>query len=146
AKSAAAWVRYRLLQKNRMKALFETQSIEEKLVDEYKEHYEASVESELAAKEAITASKAKVVAASAKVDETKADVKESEAEVDVAKAELEKVQVQVDFARITAKFDGVITQRGFFPGDFIRSASEGTHEPLFTVQRTDKMRVIVQIP
>src|SRR5262249_26735267 len=36
AKSAAAWVRYRLLQKNRMKALFETQSIEEKLVDEAK--------------------------------------------------------------------------------------------------------------
>jgi RND family efflux transporter MFP subunit len=146
ANSAAAWVRYRKLQYDRMKMLYEAQAIELKLVDEAKEHLEASIESELAAKETITANKAKVVAARAKIEETKADVKEAEAEIDVAQAELEKTRVQVEFSKIPAPFDGKITQRGFFPGDYIRSADEGSNVPLFTVQRTDKFRVIVQIP
>ena len=46
-KSAAAWVRYRNLQYRRMKDLFKTGSIEERLVDESKERYEASLETEL---------------------------------------------------------------------------------------------------
>ena len=51
------------------------------------------------------------------------------------------------FATITAPFDGVIGQRAFFPGDYVRSANEGgNNEPLLTVHRTDLMRVVVQIP
>jgi HlyD family secretion protein len=147
AKSAAAWVRYRHLQLERMEALVRSKSIEQKLEDEAKEHYEASVESELAAKETITANKAKVDASQAKIAQTKADVEEAKAEVDVAQAELEKAEVQVAFATITAPFDGVIAQRAFFPGDYVRSANEGgNNEPLLTVHRTDLMRVVVQIP
>ena len=146
ARSAAAWVRYRHLQLGRMEALVKSKSIEQKLEDEAKENYEATVESELAAKETITANKAKVMAALAKIDLAKADVEEAKAEIEVAQADLERVSVQVAFATITAPFDGVITQRVFFPGDYIRSANEGANEPLLTVQRTDRMRVIVQIP
>ncbi|HLZ10190.1 MAG TPA: efflux RND transporter periplasmic adaptor subunit, partial [Chloroflexota bacterium] len=44
-------------------------------------------------------------------------------------------------------YDGVVAQRNFYPGDFVRAATEsGAHMPLFTVERTDQMRVIVQIP
>ena len=46
AKSAAAWVRYRRLQLGRMEALVLSKSVEQKLEDEAKEHFEASVESE----------------------------------------------------------------------------------------------------
>ena len=145
-KSAAAWVRYRALQYGRMKELFAKRSIEERLVDEYKEHYEASIETELSAKETITTAKAKAAVAAAKIEQAQADVAEAKAEVEVADADLEKVQVQVTFATIPAPFDGVITQRRFFPGDYIRSANEGSNEPLLTVERTDKFRVIVQIP
>ena len=129
-----------------MKDLLATRSIEEKLVDESKERYEASIETEISAKETITANKAKVVASQAKIDQAKADVQEADAEIEVAQAELEKVQVQVAFATITAPFDGVVTHRRFFEGDYIRSANEGSNEPLLTVERTDLMRVIVQIP
>jgi HlyD family secretion protein len=146
-KSAAAWVRYRLLQQRRMEALFASRSIEEKLVDEAKEHYETAVETELSAKETITANKAKVSACEAKIDQALADVTEAEAEVEVAEAELEKVQVQVAFATITAPFDGVITTRSLNPGDYVRSANEGgANVPLLTVDRTDLMRVVVQVP
>src|SRR5262249_21717889 len=42
---------------------------------------------------------------------------------------------------------GVVTERNFFPGDFVRAATEsGAHLPLVTVQRTDRFRVVVQIP
>jgi HlyD family secretion protein len=147
AKSSAAWVRYRALQHKRMKDLFATRSIEEKLVDESKERYEASVETELAAKAAIVTTKSKVVAAQAKIRATQADVAESAADVRVMQAELTKAEVQLSFATITAPFDGVISFRSMFPGDFVQSANQGAaHEPLLTVQRTDKMRVVVQVP
>ena len=60
AKSASAWKRFRLLQLQRMEALFNSRSIEEKLVDEAKERYEASLETERSAVEAITVSRARV--------------------------------------------------------------------------------------
>lgn len=147
AKSAAAWVRYRSLQHQRLKELFALRSIEEKLVDESKERKEASIETELSAVAAIVTTKAKVVAADAKVDAAQADVVEAESEVRVAQAELTRAEVQVAFATITAPFDGVVVHRSLFPGDFVRSANEGGgHEPLLTVHRTDVMRVVVQIP
>src|SRR5204862_855031 len=60
---------------------------------------------------------------------------------------LEKGQVLVQFATVVAPCDGVITERNFFPSDFVRAANEGgAHLPLLTVQRTDRMRVVVQIP
>jgi len=146
-KSAAAWVRYRGLQYQRMKDLFnDNKAIELKLVDEAKENLEASLETELSAKETITVNKARVVACQAKIEQARADVEEAEADVEVAQAELEKTNVQFAFATIVAPFDGVVTQRRFFPGDYIRSANEGGNEPLLTVDRTDLMRVIVQIP
>ena len=146
AKSAAAWVRFRGLQFHRMEALFAGRNIEEKLVDENKERYEASIETELSAKEAITTSKAKVQASEARIEQAEADVAEAEAEVEVAQAEVEKAQVMIAFATLTAPFDGVVTRRSFYEGDYIRSANEGANEPLLTVERTDLMRVIVQIP
>lgn len=146
-KAAGAWVRFRFLQLRRMEALFAKVAIEEKLVDEAKEHYETSVETELAAKETITASKANVEASDAKIDIAKADVKAAQAEVDVTQAELEKTRVQVAFATITAPFDGVITSRSFFENDFVRAANDGGNiEPLLTVNRTDLFRVVVLIP
>jgi len=145
-RSSAAWVRYRTLEYERMKDLAELKSIEIRRVDESKEHLEASIETELSSKETITATKANVVASQAKIEHAQADVEEAEAEIDVAKAELEKVQVQVAYATIVAPFDGVITQRRFFPGDYIRSANEGGNEPLLTIDRTDLFRVVVQIP
>jgi HlyD family secretion protein len=147
AKSAAAWVRYRGLQLQRMKDLFTSRSIEERLVEEAKEHHEAAIETELSAREAITSNKAKVASAAAKIDQAEADVLVAQSEVRVAQADLTKATIQLSFSRITAPFDGVVTQRSFFPGDFVRSANEGgQHEPLLVVQRTDLMRVIVQIP
>jgi multidrug efflux pump subunit AcrA (membrane-fusion protein) len=144
--SAAAAVRFRLLQLERMEDLFKTKSIEVKLLDESKERHEAAVETEQAAKAAVATAKAQVVAGMARIEQVRADAAVEEAGVVVTQANLEKSQVLLSFATISAPFDGIVTQRSFFPGDFIRSANQGGNEPLLTIQRVDKMRMIVAIP
>ena len=145
-RSAQAWVRYRAIRKQMMKELVDSRSIQEKLLDEAKEHYEASVETEQASRAAISTAKAKITSCGARIQQTEADVAAAQAEVQVAQAELEKTQVQVGFATIHAPFDGVVTYRAMFPKDFVRAANEAGSTPLLTVQTTDKMRVVVMVP
>jgi RND family efflux transporter MFP subunit len=147
AKSAEAWRRLREKQWGRMKDLFALKSIDERLVDEAQEHFEAAMETVRSAHAAIALAKAKLAAAAAKIQQAEADVREAEAQVGVAQADLEKSQVLVRFATITSPYDGIITQRSQFPGDFVRAATGGSsHVPLLTVERTDKMRVVVMVP
>jgi RND family efflux transporter MFP subunit len=146
AKSKAAELRFRQKQLERYKDLFASKSIDERLVDEKVEYRDAAREAEMAAREAVTSAKARVVAAAAKIRQAEADVQEAEAEVKVARAELENAQVLVRFATVVSPFDGVIAQRNYFPGDFVRGANESAGLPLLVVHRTDRMRVVVQIP
>jgi RND family efflux transporter MFP subunit len=147
AKSKAAELRLRQKQLARYKELFELKSIDERLVDEKTEQRDAAQEAERSAVAAIASAKAQVAAAAAKIQQAEADVLEAEAEVKVAQADLEKAQVMVKFATIVSPIEGVITHRSYFPGDYVRAASEGgAHMPLLTVERTDRMRVVVQVP
>jgi RND family efflux transporter MFP subunit len=146
-KSKTAELRYRQQQLQRIRDLASSRSIEDKLVDETISHRDAVREGEIAAREGVVSAKASLAAMAAKVLAADADIEEAEAQVKVAQAELEEAQVLIRFSTVVAPFDGVVTQRNFFPGDFVRAANEGgAHVPLLTVQRTNKMRVVVQIP
>ncbi len=146
-KSAEAWGRFRRKQYERYKELYALKSIDERLVDETRERSEAAMESIRSAEAAISTATAQVAATDAKIEQAEADVVEAESQVDVAQADLEKSQVLVQFATIVSPYDGIITHRAMFPGDFVRAATGGgAHIPLLTVERTDRMRVIVQIP
>ena len=146
--SKHAYQVFRRKQYDRMKSLYSGQrAVDERLVDEHQDQWEAAREAEGAAEAAIAAAKAAVSAADAKVKQAEADVAEAEAEVHVAQAEMEKAEVLVRFATVAAPFDGVITRRTMFPGDYVRAPREGgTGVPLLTVARTDKLRVVVQVP
>src|SRR5262249_14928911 len=82
----------------------------------------------------------------ARVKKAEADLTEAKANVAVAEAKLDKANVLVGYTTITSPYDGVITNRRFFEGDFIRSAAEGGSVPLLTVAAIDKVRVITQVP
>lgn len=146
AKSAAAWVRFRTKQHARMKDLFALKSIDERLVDESQERLEAAIETERSAGAGIITAQAQIAAMNAKVLQAQSDIVAAQAEVRVARADLERSQVQKNFGILRAPFDGVITHRNLFPGDYVRAANEGSPPPLLTVQRTDRMRVVVQVP
>lgn len=147
AKSKAAELRFRQKQLERMKDLYALKSIDERLVDEKTEQRDAARETELSARAGIASAKAQEAAAAAKIQQAEADVQEAESEVKVSQAELEKARVMMQFATISAPFQGVVTRRYFFPGDYVQGASEGgAHVPLLSVERTDLMRVVVQVP
>src|SRR6266545_451608 len=147
AKSAEAWKRFREKQLSRMQDLFALKSIDERLVDETQERFEAAMESVRSAHASVATANAQVAATDAKIEQARADILEAEAQVEIARADVERAQVLVRFATITSPYDGIITQRSLFLGDFVRSATGSSAQgPLLTVERTDRMRVIVQIP
>jgi HlyD family secretion protein len=143
-------VSYRVLrekQRNRIKYLVEKQALESKLGDEQEDQLQAAVSAELAATASVNAARQREAAARARVQQAEADLRYSKAEVASAEAHQEKSQVLLNYTTIRSPYTGVVTKRNFFPGDFIRSAdSGGDRVPLFAVERTDMVRVIVQVP
>jgi RND family efflux transporter MFP subunit len=144
--AAQAMSRFRQKSLRRIEDLFRQASVDERLVDEKEDQRDAALATERAAAEGVVSAKCQEVAARAKIDQAKADVADAQAKVLVAQAELDQARVMVGFARITSPFDGVITHREMFPGAFVRSAKEGGLTPLLSVDRTDKVRVVVQVP
>lgn len=146
-KSKASYRAFREKQRDRIKDLVARMAIDAKLADEQEDQYQAAVSAELAAGEAGGVARQKEAAARARVQQAQADLRHAEAEVLTAKARLEKSQVFLDYTIIRSPYTGVITKRNFHPGDFVRSAEAGGDRiPLLAVERTDVMRVIIQVP
>jgi RND family efflux transporter MFP subunit len=116
------------------------------LVDEQQQELESAQAAERTGHATVKTARAQAAASVAKIVQAKADVAEAHASVRVAEARLARARVLDGYTRITAPFDGVVTRRTFHPGAFIRSADDGAPEPLLTVMRTDKMRVVIQVP
>ncbi|MBN9118839.1 MAG: efflux RND transporter periplasmic adaptor subunit [Planctomycetes bacterium] len=147
AKSKASYRAYREKQRDRFRQLAADRAIDQKLVDEQEDQFQAAVSADLAAGEAVNTAKQKVAAADARVKQARADLKYARAEVAVAKARLEKSEVLLGYTVIRSPYTGVVTKRNFHPGDFVRSADAGGERvPVLAVERTDLMRVVIQIP
>ncbi len=149
-KSKESYRAYREKQRDRIKSLVATNSIEAKLADENEDQFQAAVSSDLAAAEAVNAARQKEAAARARVAQARADLRYAEAEVETAKDKLEQSKVLLGYTVIRSPYTGVVTQRNFHPGDFIRSAdagyAKGERVPVLAVERTDIMRVVIQVP
>ncbi len=143
---SVAHVNYRDAALRRLTDLANRGSVEYKLVEEAQEQSAAAKAEDEASKAAVITAKASAEAAKAKIAEAEADLKEAQAAVLVAQADLDAANVLVNFSKIASPYDGVVTRRNFFRGSFIRAAQDGGESPVLTVARTDKMRVIVQLP
>lgn len=137
---------FREKQYNRIKELFERKSIDGRLVDEKLDEWESARASDQAAIAAVVTSKAMAAAAEARVAQAQADAKEAEAKVSVVDAELSKAKELAAYLQIVSPYDGVITERNFFRGDFIAAADQSSNKPLLGVARVDEVRVVVQVP
>ena len=116
------------------------------LADEQTSELAAAVAAERTGSAEILSAKAKLLAADAAIDQAQADAEEAKASLGVVQARLERSKANLNYAKIVAPFDGVVTHRTFHVGAMIRSAVEGGQQPLFTVKRTDLMRVVVLVP
>ncbi|HEX3728108.1 MAG TPA: efflux RND transporter periplasmic adaptor subunit, partial [Pirellulales bacterium] len=137
---------FREKQYNRIRDLHEMKSVEERLVDEKLDQLHAADAADRAAHSAVTTAQQQVAAAEARVESARADLRVSEAKVRVAEATVGKAKVMVSYTQITSPYDGVVTHRNFHRGAFIRAPDQGGQIPLLTVDRTDLMRIVVQIP
>jgi RND family efflux transporter MFP subunit len=67
----------------------------------------------------------------------------AKARLEVAKAEARRVDALRGYTRIKAPFDGVVTRRAVTRGDYVKG---GDKTPLFSIARTDPVRVVVRVP
>jgi RND family efflux transporter MFP subunit len=143
---AQAMLELRKKQYVRYKNLYEAKSIQLELVDEKQEAQYAAESTLNASEKAVQTARSGVVAARAGVEQARADLADAQAAIDVARAELDRAEVWARYTRITSPYTGVVTKRNFHNGDFIRDASRTGELPILAVGRTDKMRVIVEVP
>lgn len=137
---------FRDKQYRRIRELHEQRSVEERLVDEKLDQLHASEAAARAAHSAVLTAEQQVAAAEARVESARADLLVSKAKVRVAEANVGKAQVMVSYTQLLSPYDGVITHRNFHRGAFIRAPDQGGQIPVLTVERTDLMRIVVQIP
>jgi RND family efflux transporter MFP subunit len=137
---------FREKQYNRIKALFDLDSVDKKLVDERQDERDAARSALRSAEAAVSTAEAQTASAAAKIEQAKADLAEAESKVQVEQAVLEKTQVLLNYTKIISPYNGVVTARNSHPGDFIRAADQGAEHPLLSVAKTDVMRVVVQVP
>ncbi|HWB10653.1 MAG TPA: efflux RND transporter periplasmic adaptor subunit [Pirellulales bacterium] len=143
---ADSTLNYRVKQYERIYKLVQDKAVDAKLLDEAEEHRDAAKAGLSSAKASVVSAKAGATAAHAKIDQAEADLEDAKAKLEVAKATLEKDRVFLDYTQIYSPYNGVVTFRGFFPGEFINARDQGGMTPLLTVDRIDKMRVVLQVP
>jgi multidrug efflux pump subunit AcrA (membrane-fusion protein) len=104
-----------------------------------------------AAEAAVEEVEAKVKSAKAALDEIKAkrdmaraDVNVAQAQLQVAQADRDQLEALLQYVQIVAPYDGVVTRRNLHTGAFINTGRNDV--PLLTVMRTDKLRVVVDVP
>jgi HlyD family secretion protein len=85
-------------------------------------------------------------ASKARWDKSKVDVAVAAAHLEVAQKNRDQVQTLLGYSKITAPFDGVVTQRNVDTGHFVQPATGPNSQALFVVMRTDIMRIRVEVP
>lgn len=82
----------------------------------------------------------------AELDNATAKAAAAKAEIELAKAEVRRLETLSSFKNVTAPFDGTITKRDIDIGDLVTAGSTTSTSPLFSVERSDKLRVFVDLP
>lgn len=89
---------------------------------------------------------ARVAGSQAELQAGLADVQVAKAEAMVGEADVSRIKTMMRYATIRAPFDGVITMRNVDRGAFVRSAAEGAATQLLRIAKTNKLRVVFEIP
>jgi multidrug efflux pump subunit AcrA (membrane-fusion protein) len=108
--------------------------------------YESAVAGSKGALSQVSVAQSAEAEARAKVDMARADADAAAIDVRIAQAGLVHANDLVAHARIVAPYDGVVTRRTCHVGELVGSPSTGKMGPLFTIVRTDLMRVVVHVP
>jgi HlyD family secretion protein len=113
-----------------------------------------------AAKAAVAKAEAQLLSAKATLKKDIVDVKVAERDVAVATSDAKRLEAWVSYLQLIAPYDGVITARNANTWDFVLPATgdptadlraphlspSGNAAPIYVVERTDIVRIFVDIP
>ncbi|HEX4150204.1 MAG TPA: efflux RND transporter periplasmic adaptor subunit [Pirellulales bacterium] len=140
----AAQADYFRSQLQRFEELNSRGSVTPKLVDETRGQLAAAEADHLEAKSRVESLRAAVNESKAAREKSDADLAAAKASIDVARADVEHAQAMWQYHLIRAPFDGVVTRRNVHPGHLVQPGLAET--PLLLVARTDKLRIVFDIP
>lgn len=130
----------------RIRELAARGSVNQKLVDETLNQLRAAEASRQEVAAQIDSAQAEQSEAQAKALLAEADREAALAKQQVAEADLRHTATLNEYADIKTPFDGVVTRRGVHTGHYVHPAGGAAAEPLLVVARTDKLRVVVDVP
>ncbi|HTU89122.1 MAG TPA: efflux RND transporter periplasmic adaptor subunit [Gemmataceae bacterium] len=127
---------------------------------ESQNQHKMSKASWMAAEATVLKADADLLAAKEKLAEAKVDVDVAKARVRVAESDAKRLDAWVDYLKIPAPYDGVIVARNANSWDFVLPAAgdptadhnaphlspSGKAAPIYVVDRTDIVRIFVDIP
>jgi RND family efflux transporter MFP subunit len=77
---------------------------------------------------------------------TKADYDRAVAQVGLNQADIDRYTALTQFKRVTAPYDGVITERHIDIGNLVTAGSNASTTPLYRIVQDDPIRVFVDVP
>jgi RND family efflux transporter MFP subunit len=143
-KRAEADLVFQQSQTRRISDLVSSHAVTESLLDEARSKLH-SAESTLAEVQAqVKTAEVAVTQAHAAWDQARAHVGAADAAIEVAREEARRADALLGYTRITAPFDGIVTQRNVDTGDLIQPGAEPL--PLFMIAKSDVLTICVAIP
>lgn len=137
---------YRRSEHRRISELVQSRSVNEAIQDEKLKQLQSAEAALAAAQARVRSAEARVQVEQARQEEAQANLSLSQSQLEVTEANLEQTRIVMMYAQIRAPFDGLISRRWVDSGDFVASAATGRSEPLFTVDRIDKLRLVFDVP
>lgn len=122
--------------------------------------WKASIASVAAAKATIEKASAELLSKQAVLAKAKVDVSVAVADLAVATSEMKRIEAWVGYITLTSPFDGIVVARNANTGDFVTPAAGdptangrapytapgGNAAPIYVIDRTDIVRIFVDIP
>ncbi len=139
-------IAFRRSEHGRIVDLVKSRSVNEAIQDEKLKQLRSSEATLAAALARVRFAEANVLVEQAKRRTAQADVSYAQSQSKVTQAELRQTEILMKYAQVRAPYAGQITRRWVNSGDFVASASNAKMDPLFTVDRIDKLRIVFDVP
>jgi len=102
----------------------------------------------LVAQQEVDDAQAKDLAAEAQIEASKSTVQSAQSQLQVAQAKRDRDQVLYDYSKITAPFDGVVTQRYANQGTLLQAGTNSSTQamPLVKLSQDNLFRLVIPVP
>lgn len=132
----------------RITSLVTSRAVNASIQDEKQQQLRSAKAALMSAEADVQSAESKRLVAQAGEKLAEADLVFAQSQRRVSAATRTHTVALMEYAKIHAPFDGTISHRGIDTGDFVTSAeaSKDRSEPLFTLNRTDRFRIVFDVP